>query len=52
LLQPISALPADGKPNFKAVKEIMVELYKLEELLEYVLDRLHDIFHQLMLSIK
>lgn len=52
LLYHISALPADEKPDFKAIKEILLELHKLEELLEYVLGKLHNIFHQLMILTK
>jgi hypothetical protein len=52
LLYQISALPADEKPDFKAIKEILLELHKLEELMEYVLSKLHDIFHQLMILTK
>jgi hypothetical protein len=52
LLYQISALPADEKPDFQAIKEILLELHKLEELLEYVLGKLHDIFHQLVILVK
>lgn len=52
LLYQISALPADEKPDFKAIKEVLLELHKLEELMEYVLSKLHDIFHQLMILTK
>lgn len=52
LLHQISAIPADEKPDFKAIKEILLELHKLEELLEYVLGKLHDIFHQLVILVK
>ena len=52
LLYQISALPADEKPDFKAIKEILLELHKLEELMEYVLGKLHNVFHQLMILVK
>ena len=52
LLYPISALPADEKPDFKAIKEILLELHKLEDVLEYVTGRLRNVFHQLMMLIK
>jgi hypothetical protein len=52
LLYQISALPADEKPDFKVIKELLLELHKLEELLEYVLGKLHNVFHQLMILVK
>ena len=52
LLYPINALPADEKPDFNTIKEMLLEIHKLEDVLEYVLGRLHHIFHQLMILTK
>ncbi len=52
LLYQINALPADEKPDFKAIKELLSELHKLEDVLEYVTGRLHNVFHQLMILVK
>lgn len=52
LLYQINALPEDKDPDFKAIKELLRELHKLEDVLEYVTGRLHYVFHQLMILIK
>jgi hypothetical protein len=52
ILYQISALPQEKKPGFKSVKELLFELQKLEDVLEYVTGKLHNVFYNLMIHIE